>query len=321
MKKTAEKIIRDKTAIVLQGGGSLGIGHVGTLSEWEKMGGYQSITHVCGSSVGSILAAAIAAKASVPFMKETIFGLNMKQFADDDYGFFRDIYRLYKKWGWHAGDAIEEWAEKLMFQLTGNPKITMEQLYDLNKIHLTITYFSYRYRKTKYADHTTQPDLCVAEAIRMSSSIPIYYQAVWRKFLNKNQQDVLDAIADGGTMDNFPIGILHRQGIPDEKIMGFKLCSTEELNADEEEDYDYGLPNNAKDAITVLIEAMREQAMRVHVHKNDWKLTVKIDCANLSATNFSMTDEQKNMLFSNGKRAMRDYAKEVQKRLDVGEKW
>jgi NTE family protein len=320
MEQTAEDIIRGKTALCFEGGGALGIGHVGSLAEWESMGGYKHLTHVCGSSVGSIAAAAVAAKASIPFMKDTLFGLDLKQFEDNSLGMVRDLYRLIKKWGWNKGDAIEEWAEQLMCKLTGMPEITMEQLYEFGGIHLTMTYWSFRYRKTKFADHITQPKMRVAEVIRMSSSIPIYYQAVWRKFLNADQQEVMDAILDGGTMDNFPMHILREQGVDPSKIMGFKLCGTVELNEykaeRENEDYDYGMPDGIIDALVVLIGSFREQSMHVHVHKKDWMLTVKIIVGDLKSTDFDMTEAQKDWLFENGKAAMRKYLEEVRGYLE-----
>ena len=324
-KLSAEDVVRGKTALTFEGGGVLGIGHIGALAEWEKMGGYRNLTHVCGSSVGSIVAAAVAANASVEFMKSTLFNLDFKQFEDNSTGLLRDLYRLIRKWGWNKGDAIREWSEQLMCELTGEKHITMKQLYEKSQIHLTITYWSYRYRKTKYIDHLTQPDMTVADAIRMSSSIPIYYQAVWRKSLDANQQEVLDAIVDGGTMDNYPMHILHAQGIPAEKIMGFKLCSSEDMSEYKAErdgkEYDYGMPDGIVQALVVLVSAMREQSMKVHVKSGDWKLTVKIPVGLLKSTDFDMTDAEKNWLFESGEQAMRTYIEEVQERIEIGEQW
>jgi NTE family protein len=320
---TAEELLRGKTALCFEGGGALGVGHVGALAEWEAMGGYKNLTHCVGSSVGSIAAAAVAAKANVEFMKKTLFGLDMNQFEDNSLGMIRDLYRLIKKWGWNKGDAITEWAMELMGELTGNPNITMKELYEFGGVHLTITYFSYRYRKTKYADHITQPDLKVANAIRMSSSIPVYYQAVWRKFLNKEDKLRMDAILDGGTMDNFPMHVLRKQGVDPSKIMGFKLCGTEELNeykAEQDgEELDYGLPDGIVEALMVLVSCMRDLAMKVHVHKKDWMLTVKINVGDLSSTNFDMTEEQKNWLYENGRQAIRDYLVELDELILRGE--
>ena len=323
--QSAEDIIRGKSALVFCGGGVLGVGHIGALAEWEKMGGYRNLTHVCGSSVGSIVAAAVAANASVEFMKSTLFNLDFKQFEDNSTGFLRDLYRLVKKWGWNKGDAIKEWSENLMCELTGKHHITMKQLYEKSHTHLTITYWSYRYRKTKYIDHLTQPDMTVAEAIRMSSSIPIYYQAVWRKSLDANQREMLDAILDGGVLDNFPIRTLHSQGVPPEKILGFKLCGTEELNEYEAEkngeEIDYGLPDGIVHALVVLVSCMRELAMKVHVQKSDWKLTVKINVFGYKSTDFSMSDQDKEKIYESGRQAIRDYVKEVRERLENGEEW
>lgn len=321
--QSTEDIIRGKSALVFCGGGVLGVGHIGALFEWEKMGGYRNLTHVCGSSVGSIVAAAVAANASVEFMKSTLFNLDFKQFEDNSTGFLRDLYRLIKKWGWNKGDAIKEWAENLMCELTGKHHITMKQLYEKSHTHLTITYWSYRYRKTKYIDHLTQPDMTVAEAIRMSSSIPIYYQAVWRKSLDANQREVLDACVDGGTMDNFPIGTLHSQGVPPEKILGFKLCGKQELDEYKAErvgeEYDFGMPENIVHALVVLVSAMREQSMKVHVKSSDWKLTVKISTFNFKSTDFNLSEQDKEKLYESGCQAMRNYMNEVRERIENGE--
>ncbi len=311
--------------MVFDGGGCCGIGHIGALAEWEKMGGYRKLTHVCGSSVGSIVAAAVAAGSTIEFMKSTLFNLNFKQFQDNSSGFLRDLYRLIKKWGWNKGDTLKEWIENLMCELTGEHHITMKQLYEKSQVHLTITYWSYRYRKTKFIDHLTEPDTTVANAIRMSSSIPIYYQAVWRTSLDANQREMLDVLVDGGVTNNYPINILHNLGVLPEQIMGFKLCGTQELDEYKVEknnkEYDFGVPDSIIEALVALVSAMREQAMKVHVKTDDWKLTVKINTFNLKSTDFSMSEQDKDKLYESGEKAMRDYVNEVRERLFKGEEW
>lgn len=315
-KKLALKILQEKSCFCGEGGGACGYAHIGSVIRLYELGGLNNITHTIGSSVGSILALALACGASPYYIKEKILGMDLRQFEDGGNWFSR-IFRFLFKYGLHKGDIVERFVGEILHDLTGNDKITFKEVYDRFGVHLTITYLSTRHKKTKYADHINTPNYQVKTVARWSSTIPLFYQAA--RF-NRNRQ-LLDLIADGGVADNYPIHVLREQGCPESKILGFKLFNDGENKYDhpDSEDIDYGIPRNIKDYAMRLVEILREQALRYHVHDDDWKLTCKANIGKFKTTDFNMTEEDKMWLYNSGRKAMDDYLKEIEELLEKGE--
>jgi len=309
----AIKIISNKKALCFEGGGVLGVGHVGALSRLYELGGLNEITHVVGTSVGSFLAAALACGASVQYAENELFGLNLKGFKDGSKFILFNLFRFLSKWGLYEGEKIEEFGGKIMNDLTGNAEITFQEAYDKFGIRLTIVYLSCNLKKTMYADHILTPNQQIKRAIRKSSAIPAYFAAVPEKEKGK----VTQFFVDGGVTDNYPIHVLKDQGCPIDDIMGFKLCNDREFNeykedkGEEVDDIDYGRPKNALDHVMRLIDIVHAQAIRYHVHKEDWKITTKINIGELSTTDFDITEEQKLWIYEEGRKAMDVHVQEV----------
>ena len=319
--------LKKKTALSFMGGGALGPGHIGQLEQLYDYGGFRNVEYLVGASVGSIMAVAIAAskasgmdpEAQLRWMKKVLFGLDLTQFEDNDAGLLRDVYRLIKKYGWNKGEAITEWMEEIMEFLLEDKDITLKQLYERSGIHTVINYYSCNYRRTMYADHITKPHWRVADTVRKSSSIPIYYAAVFDKREGKDDEVILD----GGTMDNNPIHVLRKLGVPPENIMGLIFVSDEEIATYdehlEEKLTDHGEPDKITGFLTDLIGEMRELAMRMHVHKRDWMLTSYTNVHSMKSTDFTMTEDQKKMLYEEGRAGMQRFAAQTAKLITENE--
>lgn len=308
--KQAKEIIKNKTAFCLAGGGVLGIGEVGALSRWIDHGGnLKNITHIAGASIGAVLAIAVAAGADIDWIKKLMDGLDLKKFRDGPNAIVK-FWRLFKTYGWYAGDAITDFIGEMLTELVGDSEITMLELFNRNKIHLTLNYNSLNFKAAFFVDHITEPTTKVKNAGRMSSGYPVYFEAIFRKYLSDGEWK-MDTIIDGGTVDNFPLHILREQGVPDSKIIGLKLCSTDQMKQYSHthgmydgNHYDYGEPENLVDMIERMIDMMRTLAMRIHVKSNDWILTAKINCADYSSTDFNITKEQLRDVYEAGENSI-----------------
>jgi predicted acylesterase/phospholipase RssA len=126
-------------------------------------------------------------------------------------------------------------------------------------------------------------------------------------------------MVDGGVTDNFPMHVLREQGCNPVKILGFKLCSHDEPHYNNNNEYDHGVSANIKSYSLGLIDILRQQALKVHVHKEDWKLTCKIKVGKYSSTDFNISDDGKKFLFEAGKQAIDDHLLEIEQLLDKGE--
>jgi len=307
----ALEIIKNKESLVIEGGGVLGSSVISSLEVLKEIGCYDQINDVTGSSIGSIISTSIACRASIEYMKETLYNLDFTQFQDKKC-IIRDIYQLIKFYGLNSVDPIKKFTSKILKDLVQNENITFLELFNKTGIKLTITYLSFK-KGTTYANYLTEPNSSVREAMVKSSTIPLFYEA----YIKKDKRKLQDIIMDGGTLNNYPINFPRSEGVDPNKILGFKFISDNEdpITGDIQSE----LPKNVFDIFTCLVELIRQQALKIHVHKDDWKLSVKIPVGKIKSTDFNITDEQKEWLFKQGRIAVENYIDELSDLLEKGE--
>ena len=141
-REQAIKNIQEKTALVISGGGILGISECYACSRAEEYGfRLQNLTSITGSSVGSIIATGIALGASTDYMKDKMNNLNFNKLKSDDC-FLVEGIRLLKKYGLHDTNELRSFLVEMFNELGYNENVTFKELYDKNKVHLTVTYLS-----------------------------------------------------------------------------------------------------------------------------------------------------------------------------------
>ena len=193
--ETTLNVIRNKKALVLSGGGTLGLGEIGALEKLNELGlKLSDFTSVSGSSVGSIIAMGIACGASIDYMKEKM-NVNFKKLKNDKCVLV-EACNLIKDYGLHDMSEIRNFVSGILIDLVGDKNITFKQLYDKTGVWLTVTYLSFNYGRTIFANHIYEPDSLVRETVIKSSAIPIFFEAY---FQGK------EVIGDGGILLNFGI--------------------------------------------------------------------------------------------------------------------
>lgn len=316
-RQQALDILKAKTALVVCGGGVLGIAECAALIELETLGVKMSqFTSVCGSSVGSVIATTIAAGGSTEYMRSVMESIDFETFKDR--GLIMKGVRLIGKYGLNQTTSIASLAAKILTDNGHHADITFKELYDKTKVHLTLTYLSLNYERTMYADHLTEPQSKVRDVIVKSASIPLFYTA----FIEGGRKRGFVS-CDGGTANNYPMNIPREQGVDPAKILGLKLIAPKEATHVENggpgaEMENVGPPDNVIDYLTKVVSILRRQAMRMHVSANDWQLTVKINVGELSSTDFKITEAQQKWLFDQGTEAMRKYVDDLAWMLQTG---
>ncbi len=318
-KELALKILREKNSLAMSGGGTLCISHVGQIERWIELGGdLKKIKYLSTASGGSIIGAAIACGASIEFIKEKMFSINYESLKDHSF-LPLDLIRFFRHCGWYKGKALSNYIHDLLQTLTGNGEITFKQAYDRYGVCITMNYVSLRYRRTRYANYLTKPDSQIKKYVRGSGGIPFFYELLGDEVM-ENGMPLKDKIFDGGCVDNFPIHVLHEIGIPNSKILGLTLVSSneEELYAADikGELYDQGLPNDPLNLAIVIINFLRNAAMKIHINKEDWKLTSKTNVGKYKSTDFDLTNDDINILFQLGRNGMDQHLLQIKTLLD-----
>jgi NTE family protein len=140
----------------------------------------------------------------------------------------------------------------------------------------------------------TTPTVPIAEAVRASMSIPLYYDA-W-KFSNNNPDDHF--YVDGGVLYNYPVAAFDdlSSGVANSATLGFQF---ENLSASPiYTPFDYGdLGKYLKSLVDTL---MYTQSVAIKNSAADLLRTVNIDHLGVSSTDFEIETATKNKLLQSG---------------------
>lgn len=234
-----EKIEADA---VLEGGGVKGVGLAGALAVAEDKDYIWK--NVAGTSAGAIAAAAIAVGYNAKEIKKFMDELDYNKFKDQ--GLFGDrrfigtaekAFNLIFKKGIYKGDWFENWMRERLedkkittFGQLVNEKATDERYrFKLRVIASDISRGRMLILPQDIKDFGTEPeDLDIADAVRMSMSIPFFYQPVKRPMKGTSG---INYILDGGVLSNFPVWLFDVQGKPPSRpTFGFKLVEPAELS-------------------------------------------------------------------------------------------
>ena len=320
---------------VFEGGGVKGIAYVGAIAELEKRGILKDIKRVGGTSAGAINAVLVGLNYSTAEMDDILRKLNFNNFLDDSWGIIRDAHRLVEKYGWYKGDFFRSWISRIIAAKTGNPEATFADVHaggtekGFKDIYLTGTNLSTRFCEVFSFEHT--PRMCMADAVRISMSIPLFFTA--KSSLRG------DLYVDGGLLANYPVKLFDRKKYVEAKsstpgyyrrhnkkladagihvnryifnkeTLGFRLDSAGEIAVFR----DHAEPAVNKisdffDYASGLISTILEAQQNMHLHSDDWQRTVYIDTLGVKTTDFDLPDEKKDALVESGRRGVENYFK------------
>ncbi|MFT4597958.1 MAG: NTE family protein [Bacteroidia bacterium] len=275
--------------LVFKGGGVLGIAYAGAIEALEKQGILSQVKRTAGTSAGAVAAALISLGYSSKEIVEVLGDTNFKKFQDD-----LNPLKLTTKYGLYRGEKLLTWLQEIIEQKTGNKHLTFAELEELG--YKTLKVFASDLNTATLTEFSLEktPDVKIAESIRASMSIPLFFDA-W-KFPDEKPNNHI--YVDGGVLYNYPITAFEDL----DKTLGFFLDINEE---------DDGLDFN--DVSSYLKHLFRTvlNAQDVDFFKTleSDKTTVMIKNKGIAITNFSLTKEQQDILYQEGKTATLKYFK------------
>lgn len=326
--------------LVFEGGGVKGIAYVGALEVLDQEGILKDIERVAGTSAGAMVAVLIGLGYSAEEMKDILWKIKFRNFLDKSWGLIRNTERLVDDYGWYKGEFFRNLMAEYIQAKTGDGEITFKDIEKMRKegkpfrnIYLIGADLSTGYSKVFSA--STTPDVKVADAARISMSIPLIFAAV--KGLNGDDH----IYVDGGLLENYAIKVFDRKDyVIDEvnarrtdyyKKINQKLKSenskTKEKSIDNLNEYVYnketlGFRLDAKEDInlfldhnaepktkkiddlisytTALVTTLIDFQNNVHLHSDDWQRTVYIDTLGVSSMDFDISDSKKQKLVDSG---------------------
>lgn len=319
------------TNLVLEGGGVRGMAYVGAFSVLSEKGILPNIEKVAGSSVGSIAGLLLCAGYSVKEIDSIMYQLPVQQFNDGSE--VTAIHRVKKYYGIYIGQKFGLWLQQIVKQKTGNANLTFMQLHQLhlkNKkfrdLYCTGTNLSRQ--QLKIFSYENTPNVPIALAVRISSSIPIYYEPVALddddNLINeKDTTSYKNYFVDGGMLCNYPIGIFdtcengsnqnplyceHTKF--NKQTLGIKLEREEQVDSIQKNNLSIP-PYNIK-KFNTYIEAFTNLLMETINRKypnleNELGRTIYISYGDIGAKPRKLKPEEKKWLYDNGVKATKDF--------------
>lgn len=211
---------------VFQGGGCRGAAFVGAYKEAKERN--VSFSELVGTSAGSIVAAFIAAGASPERLEEIMSTLIFPQLLgkpiqitnfQSSWGYRlvssidKDLNKIIKNAGVYSSDALFKWVDTQLKNLLN--KTDSVQFNDL-VIPITIVVTDLQLKKVKLFGNNNDDTISVAEAVRRSCNIPIFFQPIDKRYI------------DGGLLSNLPSFVFKsQQETSYEKVLAFALVGDE----------------------------------------------------------------------------------------------
>jgi NTE family protein len=282
---------------VFSGGGIKGYGLVGALQELEEKG---FVFHrTAGTSAGSIIAAFVAAGYTGKEMEKFFLDIDLSGMLDKRRGLlpipFAKWLLLYWKLGLYKGNALEAWvagklAERNVVTFKDvRPKSLRIITSDISNGKLVVL-------PDDLPNYGIDPSAFpVAKAVRMSCSIPYFFEPVK---LNVGKSKFL--FVDGGVLSNFPMWLFNSDHVRKERpVIGLRL-SVDEIWKPHEVD-------NAVELFSALFKTMKDAHDARYISKKHVHNIVFIPMKGISAMDFNLNDEKKGELINNGRQCTKEF--------------
>jgi NTE family protein len=286
---------------VFEGGGVKGIALAGAVAELERR--CIAVRRMAGTSSGSIIASFLAAGFTAGEIEDTIKRTPFRSFLKRGRAFgippVGPLSRLLWKKGLYSGDAIEQWIREALMT-KGIRTFNDLPIGKLTVIASDITNGKLLVLPGDIAHYGIDPmRLEVARAVRMSTSIPYFFDPVILRQSVRNPDrpsvNQFAYIVDGALLSNFPLWLFDGKGGAADRIptIGFQLVGKNDNE-----------PRKIRGPLSMLqaiFETMLEAHDERYIEKHNRLRTVKIPTLGVRNTQFDLSEEWSGKLFNSGR--------------------
>ncbi len=314
--------------LAFEGAGIRGLAYAGVIQALEEKKLLPNVKRIVGTSAGAITALLVSIGYNSTEIEKIISTTNFAKFNDGGFPILGGIKHLRKNYGWYKGNKFEKWLGKLVAAKTGNAQITFAQIAQQYKaLYITGTSLNTQTAITFSAEN--YPQMPVVNAIRISMSIPLYFNAVIMDMQGNIYKKIpknLDyhIMIDGGFMQNFPISVLDstkyfdntiaNKAAPNPYTIGFRVDTKEQIAIDST-NTNHPLAakkiNNIGSYLNAFLVLLTERLNRQQLQPHHWQRTVSINDANISPKIKALPLSDKNELIINGYAATIMYLKKL----------
>lgn len=295
---------------VFEGGGVRGIGHVGAICGMENAGYH--FVNTAGSSAGAIVAALLAAGFTCRELREELSLLDYRKFkgrgAIDYFGVPGRTLSILFRLGIYDTDYLEQWMSALLSQKGIQDFGAVKRAG--KKLKITASDLTEQ-RLLIFPDDLEDfgieaDDFSIARAVRMSVSIPVFFEPVRLKDRRGREH----IIVDGGLLSNYPMWIFD-----DDKSGGkrptFGFCFENPGKACIGCSGRPNIVDYLKSIVSTSLDAIDRSRLSDGDSRRTIRIPVTVDTGSgprqISAVDFDIGERESRALFENGKRAAESF--------------
>jgi NTE family protein len=234
-----------------------------------------------------------------------------------------------KYFGWYRNKKTDEWLSNIILAKTGNADITFRQLKEAGKYkELYVTGTCLNKQTLVIFSHETYPDMRIRDAVRISMSIPLYFEASFidstgAVIHHPKDKTGLDIVVDGGIIGNFPIRMFDSTRytttnthpnlfVINNETIGFRIDSDEQIEMDRNAEPGLAaLPvNSLKEYLNAFYIIIIENLNRQPLTKEDWPRTVSISSGDINPGIRKMKKAEIDLLIDNGSKGFDHFTKQ-----------
>lgn len=283
-----------KADIVCEGGGVKGIALLGAIYYLEEQG--YTFERFAGTSAGAIVTSLLAVGYTGKDLKNMLLNLDFKDFYVKNklnlLPFIGATISLFKNKGLFSGNNIEEYLYKL-YKAKAKTKfkdISINGVSPLKIIASDITNKRLLILPDDLVKYNIDPlEFSIAKAVRMSISLPFYFNPV---ILKSGKHSSF--IVDGGLLSNFPIWLFDVENNPRWPTFGLKLISNNDLKT---------VSPSKSNLITYscdVIDTILTKDDEAFLNNRDSVRTIKIRTYDIGTVDFAISKEEYLKLFNSG---------------------
>lgn len=331
-------MVRSIQNLVFEGGGVLGIAYLGVLDYLYQNKLMKNIKRCAGTSAGSIAACITSFQLPFEDIRNLTNSLDYKKvpsrgsFEDLElvpeeiknametlFGDINCLYRLITRYGWYSSEYFYHWLQKVIadqfnhkkqppytFQDFRNPALhkNNQSFHDLFIIGTNLTSGT-----SNIFSFDTTPTMEVAQAVRISMSIPLFFEAIDITNSSITGVNQTNVFCDGGVMNNYPIRLFD----------SLKFCQTLNRGANMDTLGVRFMSGNQNFKINNLLEYIWSLVLSSsHVQQEDYYnspqdrvRSINIDTKNISPIDFNISTNDKTYqtLYQQGYIAVKAYFK------------
>ncbi|MDG5788709.1 patatin-like phospholipase family protein [Evansella sp. AB-P1] len=287
---------------VFAGGGIKAFSFVGVMRALSQRN--IEFERLAGTSAGSIVASLIKAGYTSEEISHIFDQLDLKELLDTTndqwiFRFYRWI-RLYRSLGIYKGNNLVEWMDHLLKQ-KGISTFGDLPPGSLKMVASDVTNGEILVIPDDLPKYGIIPETFpVAQGIRMSCGLPFFFEP-YRLIDNKGKESL---IVDGGVLSNFPMWLFMKEAKTKltRPVLGFRLTPpANKIQARE--------ANNAFTLLQAMFDTMRNAHDQRYISKTHAKNIVFIPVNDISTTQFSISEKDKNELMEIGEKSTLKFLK------------